>query len=126
MAENGDEKIAVGQPSTQAIVAELRDCLDKQYQQALRALEVVERFLIKRSASTRGSDSYSQRSLEVLDDHWRTINDIARLAGVSADDVRGVLYAPRNATALERDKRDGRAIFRKRLPVETLDPAPVS
>lgn len=113
----------------QALVDTLRKQIQSRYEEALHALDILQRYLEECHApdpqDVAGQEetptnygrngSCRQLVLAAIDSSWRTVDSIAQAAGVEVKQARGVLYAK----GIYRKKVEsglvaGRAAFRRK------------
>lgn len=112
------------------LVDTLREQIETQYREAIRALDVLQRYLeecqvpdprhvggVDETPTNYGRNgSCRQRVLAAIDHQWRNIDSIAESAGVEVKQARGVVYARGiYDEKVESARRGGRAVFRRKM-----------
>ena len=121
---------------TKPLLVELREMVDTQHRNAMRAVQVLEEYLQQSSSGKDEKPGFCKQDalvdllmkmtsprtkrrmvLESISDEWRSVRDIARLTGLPESQVRGVLYAKALQRSLQRDSTHGELRFRLAGPV---------
>src|SRR5579862_3803786 len=94
------------------LIEKLRISIDDQYAAAIKALDVLARYLAEdkgkhtpsHSSDTNGDGSLRESVLRIIKTRWATVNEISAESGLPVKQIRGVLYAP---TLRERIDKQG-------------------